>query len=212
MADSSQPENASDGFYFHEAYVVWEIAFNGAISMQQNPGFVHLAGACLYRLREIDLALAKELGVTVYHLRNWAMKNLPTTNPFDQRYEGNIDFDHTIERKADKTRVRKVKKRNNAPLMPIPVHVHPPGEGLLVHQGGIDPVASELWAMAMRSTYEFAQEIYEVSGEGSGDEESLATTLRRCLVSLLATDEVQDCLGDVGFSVGGLRGKLGERA
>jgi hypothetical protein len=58
----------------------------------------------------------------------------------------------------------------------------------------------------MRSSFEFAQEIYD----GSGDEETPATTLRRWLVSLLATAEVQGCLEDVGFSVGKLRGKLGE--
>ena len=86
MAGLLQPERtSSDGFHFHEAYVVWEIAFNEALSMQQNPSFVHLAGACLYRLREFDLTLAKELGITVYHLRNWAMEKLPTTNSFAHR-------------------------------------------------------------------------------------------------------------------------------
>ena len=70
----------------------------------------------------------------------------------------------------------------------------------------IDPVASELWATAMRSTYEFAQEIYA----GSGEEEPPVTTLRRCLVSLLATGEVNDCLEGVGFSAGELMGKLGD--
>ena len=88
MTNLSQPEKTNeDAFYFHEAYVVWEIAFNEALSMQQNPGFVHLAGACLYRLRDFDLTLAKELGVTVYHIRNWAMENLPppTRLPADMR-------------------------------------------------------------------------------------------------------------------------------
>jgi hypothetical protein len=209
MADSSQPENienASDGFYSHEAYVVWEIAFNEALSMQQDPGFVHLAGACLYRLREFDLTLAKELGITVYHVRNWAMENLPTTNPFDRRYEGHIDFEYTVEIRADKMFVGKVKERQSAQTNPIPDHVHPPGEGRMIRKEGIDPEASELWATAMRSTYEFAQEIYA----GSDDEESPAATLRRWLVSLVATTEVQGCLEDSGFSVGELRGKLGE--
>ena len=209
MADSSQPENienASDAFYFHEAYIVWEIAFNEALSLQQNPGFVHLAAACLYRLREIDLTLAKELGITVDHLRNWAMESLPTTNPFDRRYEDHIDFEYTVEKRADKMFVGKVKERKSAETNPVPEHVHPPGEGLVVHQERIDPEASELWATAMRSTYEFAQEIYA----GSADEESPVATLRRCLVSLMATAEVQRCLEEVGFSVGELRGKLGE--
>lgn len=206
MASLSQPEKtSSDGFYFHEAYVVWEIAFNEALSMQQNPGLVHLAGACLYRLREFDLVLAKELGITVYHLRNWAMENLSTTNSFARRYDGHIDFEYTIERMADKVHVRKVKKRSNSPPQPLPDHVHPPGEGLIVRVR-IDPAASGLWAEAMRSSYEFAQEIYA----GSGDEESSATTIRRCLRSLLETAEVQGCLENVGFSVGELRGKLGE--
>ena len=81
MADLSQSQKPNDdAFFLNEAYVVWEIAFNEALSMQQNPGFVHLAGACLYRLREFDLALAKEIGITVYHLRDWARANLPTAN------------------------------------------------------------------------------------------------------------------------------------
>jgi len=208
MASLSQPEEtSSDGFYLHEAYVVWEIAFNEALSMQQNLGFVHLAGACLYRLREFDLSLAKELSITVYHLRNWAVENLPTTNPFDRRYEGHIDFEYTIERRADKMFVGRVKKRNDGPPKPLPDHVHPPGERSMIVTERIDPEASELWATAMRATYEFAQKIYA----GSGDEESQATTLRRCLVALLATAEVEDCLRDIGFSVDGLMGKLGER-
>ena len=206
MTNLSQPEKTNDdAFYLHEAYVVWEIAFNEALSMQQNPGFVHFAGACLYRLREFDLTLSKELGITVYHLRNWAMENLPTTNSFARRYDGHIDFEYTIERRADKMFVGKVKKRNNPQPAPLPDHVHPPGEGLIARER-IDPVASELWATAMRSTYEFAQEIYA----GSGDGESPATTLRRCLAALLATAEVQSCLEDGGFSVGELREKLGE--
>jgi len=206
MADLLQPEKTSnDGFQFHEAYVVWEIAFNEALSMQQNPSFVHLVGACLYRLREFDLTLAKELRITVYHIRDWAMENLPTTNPFDRRYKGHIDFEYTVERRADKMFVGKVKERQTAQTSPIPDHVHPPGEGLIVRER-IDPEASESWATAMRSTYEFAQEIYA----GYGDEESSAATLRRCLVSLLATTEVKGCLEEVGFSVGELRGKLGE--
>jgi hypothetical protein len=206
MANLSQPEKTNeDAFYFHEAYVVWEIAFNEALSMQQNPGLVHLAGACLYRLREFDLTLAKELGITVYHLRNWAMESLPTTNSFARRYDGQIDFEYTVERRADKMFVGKVRKRGNAPPKPLPDHVHPPGEGLIVLEM-IEPAASELWATAMRSTYEFAQEIYA----SSKDEETPATTIRRCLISLLATTEFQGCLEDVGFSVGDLRGKLGE--
>ena len=211
MTGLSQPEKTpektnEDGFYLHEAYVVWEIALNEALSMQQNPGFVHLTGACLYRLREFDLTLAKELGITVYHLRNWAMENLPTTNPFDRRYDGHIDFEYTIERRADKMFVGRVKKRDTPPPDPVPDHVHPPGEGAMIVLEGIDPEASELWATAMRSTYEFAQEIYA----GAGDEESPATTLRRFLMALLATAEVQGCLEEVGFSVRELRGKVGE--
>ncbi len=206
MANLSQPEKTNeDAFYFHEAYVVWEIAFNEALSMQQNPGLVQLAGACLYRLREFDLTLAKALGITVYHLRNWAMESLPTTTSFARRYDGHIDFEYTIERRADKMFVGTVKERSSAPPQPLPDHVHPPSESLIMRER-IDPAASELWAAAMRSTYEFAQEIYD----GSGDEESSATTIRRCLISLLATTEFQGCLENVGFSVGDLRGKLGE--
>jgi hypothetical protein len=206
MTSLSQPGKTNvDAFYFHEAYVVWEIAFNEALSMQQNPSFVHLAGACLYRLREFDLTLAKQLGITVYHLRNWAMENLPATNSFAQRYEGQIDFEYTVERRADKMYVGRVKNSSDAPPSPLPDHGHPLGQGLSARQK-IDPAASELWATAMRSSFEFAQEIYD----GSGDGETPATTLRRWLVSLLATAEVQGCLEDVGFSVGELRGKLGE--
>ncbi len=207
MADLSQAQKPNnDAFFLNEAYVVWEIAFNEALSMQQNPGFVHLAAACLYRLREFDLALAKEIGITVYHMRDWARTNLPTANASGHRYEGDIDFDYTVERRADKMHVRKVKKPNKAPRRTYPDHVHPPGEGLTVRER-IDPAASELWAAAMRSTYEFAERIYD----GSGDEESPANTLGKCLVSLLATTEVQGCLEDVGFSPGELRRKLGER-
>lgn len=206
MTSLSQPEKTNDdAFYFHEAYVVWGIAFNEALSMQQNPGFVHLAGACLYRLREFDLTLAKELGITVYHLRNWAMENLPTTNSFAQRYEGHIDFEYTVERRADKMYVGRVKNDSDESPSPLPDHDHPPGESLSIWLQ-IDPAASELWATAMRSSFEFAQEIYD----GSGDGETPATTLRRWLASLLATAEVQGCLEDVGFSVGELRGKLGK--
>ncbi|MDA0264550.1 MAG: hypothetical protein O3A93_09180 [Chloroflexi bacterium] len=204
MADLLQPETANnDGFYFHEAYVVWEIAFNEALSMQQNPGFVHLAGACLYRLRESDLTLAKELGITVYHLRNWAMENLPTTNSFARRYDGHIDFDYTIERRADKMHVRQVKKCDNGSPMPHPDQVHLPDEGLIVRER-IDPAASEMWATAMMSTYEFAQEVYA----DSGDAESPVASGRRILLALLDTVEVRSCVENVGFSVGEMRGKL----
>ena len=206
MADLSQPKQTSnDGFNFHEAYVVWEIAFNEALSMQQNPGFVHLAEACLYRLRDFDLTLAKDLGITVYHLRNWAMENLPTTNSFARRYDGHIDFEYTVERRVDKMFVGKVKKRSQAPPKPLSDHVHPTGEGMIVLEK-IDPAASELWATAMRSSFEFAQDIYA----GAGDEESAATTLRRFLAASLATAEFRGCLEDIGFSVDEIRGKLGE--
>ena len=103
--------------------------------------------------------------------------------------------------------VRKVRKPSKAAPTPFTEHHHPPGGGKLITVQTNDSVASELWATAMRSTYEFVQEIYD----GSGDGESPATTLRRCLASLLATAEVQGCLEDVGFSVDELRVKLGER-
>ena len=206
MANLSQPEITNgDPFYFHEAYVVWEIAFNEALSMQQNLGFVHLAGACLYRLRELDLALATQLRVTVYHIRGWTLKNLPTTNPFDQRYQGHIDFDYKIERRADKMFVGKLHKSSEAPDGSGPAHVHAPGEGMTVRER-IDPAASESWATTMRSSFEFAQEIYA----GSGGDEPAAVTLRRYLDSLLSTAEVQACLKDVGFSASELKDKVGE--
>ena len=207
MYDSVQTPNYNDdGFYFHETFVVWEIAFNEALSMQQNLGVVHLAGACLYRLREFNLVLAKDIGVTVYHIRDWAKEHLPTTNPDNRRYEGHIDFDYKVERRADKIFVFKVDKPDSETYTRTPEHVHPPSGGLVVHRERIDPEASGLWASTMSASFQFAQEIYGDSGDG----DSPATTLRRFLRSLLATDEVKTCLQDSGFSVEGLRDKLGE--
>lgn len=135
MANLSQPEiTKSDPSYFHEAYVIWEIAFNEALSMQQNLGFVHLAGACLYTLGELNLPMAMELRVTVYHIRGWALKNLPTTNPSDQRYQGHIDFDYKIEKGADKMFVGKPHKSSEAPDGSGPAHVHTPGEGMTIRE------------------------------------------------------------------------------
>lgn len=152
-------------FFDHEGYVLWEIAHQEASAMQQNPGFVHLLGASLYRLRESDLALAKQLRVTFYHTRNWAMENLPTTNPFCQRYKGYIDFDYTVERRIDERgaggmHVRKVRKPPKVAPRPFTEHVHPPGEGLVVRITRNDPAASNLWAESMKTSLEFAQEIH----------------------------------------------------
>ena len=96
-------------FFLHEAYVIWEIALQDAIAMWQNTSFVHLFGASLYRLRDSDLTLAKELRVTVYHVRNWAMEKLPTKHSFGHRYEGEIDFDYTYRKKD-----RRKKSRSDA--------------------------------------------------------------------------------------------------
>ncbi|MCH7843568.1 MAG: hypothetical protein IID01_12485 [Chloroflexi bacterium] len=206
MADLSQHDKPSDdAFSLHEAYVVWEIAWQEAIAMQHNPGFVHLAGASLYRLRDSDLSLAKELGVTVYHIRDWAMKNLPTTNPFGRSYEGHIDFDYTVERRLDKMHVGKVRKPAKAAPTPYPEHVHPPGGGKLIMVERNDPAASELWATAMKSSLRFAQEIFA----GSQPDEPPATTARRIFLSSLSNPEVQSLLHDIGYSVDELRTKLG---
>ena len=96
-----QVRTSDDGFFLHEAYVVWEIALQDARAMWQNTSFVHLFGASLYRLRDSDLTLAKELRVTFYHIRNWAKENLPTINSFGRRYQGDIDFEYTVERRND---------------------------------------------------------------------------------------------------------------
>jgi hypothetical protein len=199
------PNYNDDGFYFHETFVVWEIAFNEALSMQQNLGVVHLAGACLYRLREFDLILAKDIGITVYHIRNWAKENLPTTNPDDHRYEGYIDFNYKVEKRADKIFVFKVDEPALETHTRSLEDVHFPGEGLIATEK-INPAASELWASTMSASFQFAQEIYGDSGDG----DSPSTTLRRFLRSLLGTAEVQTCLNDIGFSVEGLKKRLSE--
>ena len=207
MADfSPQDETSNDGFFLHEAYVVWEIALQDASVMQQNPSFVHLFGASLYRLRDSDLTLAKELRVTFYHTRDWVMTNLPTTNPFGHSYEGPIDFDYTVARRLNQMHVGKVRKPPTAPPPSPPEHVHAPGGGMVVRMTKNDPAANELWAASMKPSLQFAQAIHA----DAEPLESPAATARRALVSLLAEPEVQTCLRDIGMSAEELRAKLGE--
>ena len=206
MSDySHNNETSDDAFFIHEAFVVWNIAVKEALAMQQNPGFVHMAGASLYRLRDLDLTLAKTLGVTVYHVRDWARRNLPTTSAFGRRYEGHIDFDYTVERRDNQMHVSEVRKRSKAAPPPFPDHVHPPGGGKLITVERNDPAASEMWATSMKTTLEFAQEICV----GSDPLETPANTARRILLASLAEADVQTCIKDIGFSLDELRTRLG---
>ncbi len=206
-----QVRTSDDGFFLHEAYVVWEIASQDARAMWQNTSLVHMFGASLYRFRDSNLTLAKELRVTVYHIRNWSMKNLSTTNSFGRSYQGDIDFDYTVERRNDergtgRLHVLKVRKPPKSAPPPFTDHTHPPGGGKLITAQRNDPVASELWATSMKTTLEFAQEIHT----GSEPLESPGNMARRFLLALLSVADVQTCLNDIGYSVDELRGKLGE--
>ena len=208
-----QVRTSDDGFFLHEAYVVWEIALQDARAMWQNTSFVHLFGASLYRLRDSDLTLAKELRVTFYHIRNWAKENLPTINSFGRRYQGDIDFEYTVERRNDergtgRLHVRNVRKPPKSAPAPFTEHTHPPGGGKLITVERNDPVASELWAASMKTTLEFAQEICA----GAQPSETLGDTARRFLRASLAESDVQTCINGIEFSLDELARRLGSRS
>ena len=187
-----------------EAIIVWNIALKDAFAMGQLPGFVHLAGACLYRLKDADQKAAEDIGITVNEIRRWAVEHLPAKDPSRNRYEGDVDFEYRVGLSGNMLTVRPVRKPVNAIISIYPDHVHPPGEGGVVHK--TDTAASKLQTAAMESLFRFVEPIH-ADAENIG---SSTAIIRRILLALLATTEVQSCLEDVGYSVDELRRKLGE--
>lgn len=205
MTDSLHHDKLSDDdFFLHEAVIVWNIALNDAFAMGQLPGVVHLAGASLYRLRNTDPEMAKDLRITVNDIREWATANLSAKGPSRKRYEGDLDFEYTVALTDNMLTVRPVRKPANIATFSYPDHVHPPGEGGVVRRS--DPAENKLQTESMESLFQFV-EPFHADSEAAGNS---ATTVRRILVATLATAEVQTCLKDIGVSIDELRSKLGE--
>ena len=93
---------------FQEVDVLVEIAIRDALTLSQNPGFVHALGAALYRLRDADSALAARVGIDFISVREWAAQNLPLLSSAHKPYEGPLDFEYNITLYYENDRFRRV--------------------------------------------------------------------------------------------------------
>ena len=102
---------------FQEVDVLVEIAIRDALTLSQNPGFVHALGAALYRLRDADSALAARVGIDFISVREWAAQNLPLLSSAHKPYEGPLDFEYNITLYYENDRFRRVVLRRARSLL-----------------------------------------------------------------------------------------------
>lgn len=191
-----------------ESAVVRSIAVSDASEMWQMPGFVHLLGACLYRLEDANFPLLKGLGATADTVRRWAADNLLSDGlrqAEGQKYTGSVRFEYEIQLKTHGVNVSRIRRpirqapaRSNK-ITPIRSSEH--GSHFL-HSDNRDSAGRHVRSVM------FLVDHLDLIEKAVGPHIATETTLRYIILSLLDFDEVQDCLKGLGLSVDDWETKL----